>query len=173
MKGVHQSACSLSTAPSETAGVLAHIPASSIQSQPTITACTPCMLSMTHTVSTINCVDFDHCQRHNMTEQGCHHCAFQTIRFMLQPTAVLPASRRPAALNNSCHSLSVRHAPPGHCARISIANSPAQQRQTVVGNRWELECQSATLRACCTTSSCCCPTLLPLPFPTSASGNSW
>jgi hypothetical protein len=46
------------------------------------------------------------------------------MRFMLQPTGMLLARSMPASLNRACHSVRVRQAPPGHMARISIANRP-------------------------------------------------
>jgi len=48
---------------------------------------------------------------------------------MLQPTAVHEESSMPAALNRPRHSVRVLQAPPGHWARISMANRPAQQWQ--------------------------------------------
>lgn len=55
-------------------------------------------------------------------------CFAKIMQFMLQPSCLLSCSSNPSDWNIACHSLSVRHAPPGQCVKISSANSPACNR---------------------------------------------
>ena len=53
----------------------------------------------------------------------CMRC--HTMRCMLAPTPCSACRQKPGVANMAFHSFSVRQPPPGHCAKISIANRPA------------------------------------------------
>lgn len=66
----------------------------------------------------------------------------------MHPTAVLRASSMPASLNRACHSVRVRQAPPGHMARISIANRPGGGKDRVSARFYcAAQAKSGTSRA--------------------------